>query len=313
VSQAIDAPPAVLKGPIARAKDPHEVARRMALAKNAKAKEDAKQAEIAAYRAKLAEGRAALEWALTPEKRFLDECKKGRCGLIETLLNERDPEAAAEAELQHKPRPPQIDINLTGLCGNTGLHHAAERYHTEVVTLLLSRGAAVNCKNELGKTPLHKVCQRVGACGLASGAAVAVACCRCHPLAVRACCRCACVHACVVRMPADYSDRARFRCCFRCFFSRLLSQACHFGNIAVIRELIDAGSADINCVDNDGFTPLLKAAQYGHAVVVGLLLNYNKLDLDKVVKPSYEDGVPDALRHNALWYALQVSASVGSR
>jgi len=66
-------------------------------------------------------------------------------------------------------------------------------------------------------------------------------------------------------------------------------------------------------VDNDGFTPLLKAAQYGHAVVVGLLLNYNKLGLDKVVKPSYEDGVPDALRHNALWYALQVSASVGSR
>jgi len=171
VSQAIDAPPAVLKGPIARAKDPHEVARRMALAKNAKAKEDAKQAEIAAYRAKLAEGRAALEWALTPEKRFLDECKKGRCGLIETLLNERDPEAAAEAELQHKPRPPQIDINLTGLCGNTGLHHAAERYHTEVVTLLLSRGAAVNCKNELGKTPLHKVCQRVGACGPAWQAA----------------------------------------------------------------------------------------------------------------------------------------------
>ena len=52
------------------------------------------------------------------------------------------------------------DINARNKAGNTPLHYACERGHTEIVNLLLNNGADVNARNNGGHTPLHWACWR---------------------------------------------------------------------------------------------------------------------------------------------------------
>ena len=53
----------------------------------------------------------------------------------------------------------------TNWLGNTAMHGAASRGYSEVIALLAEKGAHVNVKNKLGKTPLDLVSVRLKADG----------------------------------------------------------------------------------------------------------------------------------------------------
>ena len=47
------------------------------------------------------------------------------------------------------------DLNARDASGNSALYYAVVNMHLEMVNLLISMGADVNCRCELGNTPLH--------------------------------------------------------------------------------------------------------------------------------------------------------------
>lgn len=63
--------------------------------------------------------------------------------------------AQVTADLDRNPK----DVNLPDSAGLTPLHLAASHCHTEVVTLLLNRGADIDCQATGGATPLHLAAQ----------------------------------------------------------------------------------------------------------------------------------------------------------
>ncbi len=101
----------------------------------------------------------------------------------------------------------------------TPLHAAAARGHVEIVELLIKAGAVIDCRNELGETPLH----------LAATSEVVQT---------------------LLKYGADIEakdDKGETP----------IHEAVKYGNAEVVKALIAAG-ADVNAPDNEGLTPLNK-------------------------------------------------------
>ena len=60
----------------------------------------------------------------------------------------------------HLLKKESIDVNAKNEDGQTPLHFAARRGHTETVKYLVEKGADVNAKNKYGQTPLHYAARR---------------------------------------------------------------------------------------------------------------------------------------------------------
>jgi hypothetical protein len=117
----------------------------------------------------------------------------------------------------------------------TPLHYAAYQGHTELVKLLLAKGAEVNAKDNAGRTPLHSAAGR-GHTGsvellLANGAEVNA------------------------KASGDLTT---------------LHYAAAFGRVDAVKVLL-ANGADVNAKDEHGWTPRNLAKGEGHKKVVALL------------------------------------------
>ncbi|EKX40794.1 hypothetical protein GUITHDRAFT_75194 [Guillardia theta CCMP2712] len=52
-------------------------------------------------------------------------------------------------------QPPKIDVDAAGMMGNTALHRACRRGHSNIVRMLIEAGADVNKPNSKQQFPLH--------------------------------------------------------------------------------------------------------------------------------------------------------------
>ena len=85
----------------------------------------------------------------TPYDQSLDEMEFQR-GIWQAAI---DNDATKIRKLYSKG----TDINIVDSSGYTALHYASRNGHTELVNLLISYGACVNCVTKAGKdTPLHR-------------------------------------------------------------------------------------------------------------------------------------------------------------
>lgn len=90
---------------------------------------------------------------------------------------------------------------------------------------------------------------------------------------------------CSNRLECDPSIVSRF---FQAGYTPL-HVACHFGQLAMVRFLLEH-QADVNIQTRLGFTPLHQAAQQGHTAVVKLLLDHGaQPNVKTTVRPAFEN------------------------
>lgn len=142
---------------------------------------------------------------------------------------------------------PLNELNAVDDMGRTCLMYAAERRHTQIVSLLMLYKAEVNTANAEGWTPLMCVVSSV--CGLPEndaddGASSLLA---------------------LLRAGASPNVVPHSG-------GTALMTACASGSIAMVQYLLDY-AAHVDVADTRGVTPLIIAADGGHAAAATLLLN----------------------------------------
>jgi ankyrin repeat protein len=130
---------------------------------------------------------------------------------------------------------PNLAFSRIQLFGDTPMHAAAGKGHTEIVALLLEHGADANVRDQNGQAPLHDAASnghfQVVRLLLAKGADVNA------------------------EMHDDLTP---------------LHNAARSGNAQIVRLLLDRG-ADVNAKSADGKTPLNSAESEGHSEVAEIL------------------------------------------
>ena len=121
----------------------------------------------------------------------------------------------------------------------TPLYQASEKGKLEVVQLLVARGAVVDARTEGGWTSLMVTSEKG------------------HAPVVRA----------LLAAGADIRARNNRSC-------TALHIASHFGRTEALRELLKSHDAELNAQDNDGGTPLMKACAKGHLMAAMLLIAF---------------------------------------
>ncbi|CAG2216437.1 unnamed protein product [Mytilus edulis] len=173
----------------------------------------------------------------------------------------------------------KVDITNRDIIGQTALHTASQKGHTETVKILIEFGMDINQKNKRGMTPLYLACSH----GF-------------HD---------------TVKYLLDLNDHV--------LNSRVdttmktdkgysaLHIACNKGHIDVVKLLIDVGM-NINDTSNNG-TPLLRACQGGHYDIVKYLLDLNGQTVDSCVDTTIKDDKGSS----AFTCSLQKRTSRGSQ
>ena len=128
------------------------------------------------------------------------------------------------------------DVNAKDNNGSTALMKASLNGHTKVVSMLLEKGADVNAKDNTGSTALIKATLHR------------------HTEIVRM----------LLEKGADVNVKSGYR-------STALTLASWDGDTEIVRMLLEKG-ADVNAKDNNGSTALIKASLNGHTKVVSMLL-----------------------------------------
>ena len=154
---------------------------------------------------------------------FLELCKGGEVAKIEEAINNGANVNAVSYE-DHRRDPV--------------LTWATKKGHTEVVKILLKKGAEVNAKNLYGSTALMLAARK----GYPEVAEI------------------------LLQNGAKVNDRNNYG-------STALLWAAKYGNIEVIEVLLNNG-ADINAKANNGFTALIRAAMGNHLHIAEILLEH---------------------------------------
>ena len=150
------------------------------------------------------------------------------------------------------------DVNAKGVTGWTALHHAALNGGKEIVELLIGKGADVNAKNNLHKTPLYyaerETIDLLRKHGGKRGYELKAEATQPEPTTAKA---------------PDIS----------------IHKAAEDGNIEAVKQYLDGG-ADVNAKDKLGWTPLNHAAEGGHKEIIELLIA-NGADVNAQNKGGY--------------------------
>ena len=183
---------------------------------------------------------------------FLDACRLGKHQLVQQLISEYS--ASCDDD------------------GNTGLHLAAMHGHLAVVETLASRSSLPPPgKNKEGKTPLHLLCT-IGYAALLK---------RLDPshydsqytIALNAIANTVTLLLSKLECSSDIK---------RICDGVILHQACHCGNIELVRTLLSEKCSDPMARDSQGFTPLHIAALGGSEEVTTELIENYKCPIDCV-------------------------------
>ena len=136
------------------------------------------------------------------------------------------------------------DVNAKGVTGWTALHHAALNGGKEIVELLIGKGADVNAKNNLHKTPLYyaerETIDLLRKHGGKRGYELKAEATQPEPTTAKA---------------PDIS----------------IHKAAEDGNIEAVKQYLDGG-ADVNAKDKLGWTPMFYAASSGRKEIAELLI-----------------------------------------
>ena len=186
---------------------------------------------------------------------FLDACRLGKLQLVQQLISDSS-----------------CDLTISDDDGNTGLHLAATHGHLTVVETLVSGNSLPSPeKNEDGKTPLHLLCT-TGYAALMKRIS-----------------------------PFDYTSQymvalngiantvtlllSKFECSsdVKTISDKvILHQACHCGDIELVRKLLSEKCSDPMARDSQGFTPLHIAVLGGSEEVATELINRYKCPVNCV-------------------------------
>lgn len=129
----------------------------------------------------------------------------------------------------------QGDVNARNSYGWTALTHAARVGNTELMTLLIEQGAAIDAQDESGATPLIRAATRG------------------HLEAVEL----------LLARGADVNRKDESQ-------SSALHWAANRGHIDIVQALVTAG-ADLNARNDQGMTPMMAAMDKGHNNIALLL------------------------------------------